>query len=84
MKTTDGGAIIRTTNGGATWTLMASGTTELLSDVSFVDTMHGWAVGQFGTILRSVPAFSDVATTPEPGSGTLPGSFVPSGRGGEA
>ena len=43
----DYGAIIRTTDGGATWKAAATAPTldGWLYDVSFVDATHGWAVG---------------------------------------
>src|SRR5713226_1443217 len=46
-----GGTILRTTNGGATWTPQSSGTTHWLFGVSFVDANTGTAVGAAGTIL---------------------------------
>jgi photosystem II stability/assembly factor-like uncharacterized protein len=39
------GTIVRTTDGGATWTVQSSGTTNNLFAVSFVDASTGWAVG---------------------------------------
>ena len=36
------------------WTTQASGTTEWLNDVQFVDNMHGWAVGDNGTIVATI------------------------------
>jgi photosystem II stability/assembly factor-like uncharacterized protein len=47
------GTILRTTDGGATWTAQESCTTNLLYGVSFTDANTGTAVGQFGTILRT-------------------------------
>src|SRR5262249_38400098 len=47
------GTILRTTDGGATWTPQSSGTTRFLRGVSFADANTGWAVGDGGTILRS-------------------------------
>src|SRR5258707_9438478 len=41
----DYGTILRTTDGGATWTLQTSGTTGGLSAVSFVQANTGTAVG---------------------------------------
>jgi photosystem II stability/assembly factor-like uncharacterized protein len=38
---------------GATWSAQRSGTTLGLNDVDFVDTLHGWAVGNMGTILAT-------------------------------
>ncbi len=48
-----GGTIIRTDDGGATWTRQSSGTVEDLRAVSFVDANTGTAVGDNGTILRT-------------------------------
>jgi photosystem II stability/assembly factor-like uncharacterized protein len=39
------GTILRTLNGGVTWTPQSSGTTNALVGVSFVDANTGWAVG---------------------------------------
>src|SRR5215467_15861881 len=44
------GTILRTDDGGATWTLQSSGTTQTLRGVSFVDANTGTAVGFGGTI----------------------------------
>jgi photosystem II stability/assembly factor-like uncharacterized protein len=48
------GAILRTDNGGATWTTQAPNTSARLRDVFFVDRFRGWAVGDNGTILHTV------------------------------
>ena len=48
------GAIARSTDGGQTWALQASGTTEPLSGVSATGPMTAVAVGANGTILRTV------------------------------
>ncbi|MCH7879201.1 MAG: hypothetical protein IH914_07805 [candidate division Zixibacteria bacterium] len=48
-----GGAILRTTDGGANWVSQTSGTTEWLRGVSFSDANAGTAVGLAGTILRT-------------------------------
>ena len=48
----DFGTILRTTDGGTTWTSQTSGTTSDLWDVSFIDANTGIAVG--GTILRTI------------------------------
>ena len=40
-----GGLIEHSTDGGATWTPQQSGTDADLWSVSFVDSLHGWAVG---------------------------------------
>src|SRR5215471_6169561 len=47
------GTILRTDDAGATWTRQSSGTTNILSGVSFVDADTGTAVGASGTILRT-------------------------------
>ena len=47
------GTILRTTDGGNTWTSQSSGTTSYLSAVSFADLNTGTVVGQYGTILRT-------------------------------
>jgi len=48
----DYGTILRTTDGGETWTLQSSGTTSHLYGVSFTDANTGTAVGDRGPILR--------------------------------
>jgi photosystem II stability/assembly factor-like uncharacterized protein len=45
--------ILRTTDGGATWTPQSSGTTEFLEGVAFTDANTGTVVGSGGTILRT-------------------------------
>jgi len=47
------GIILRTENGGTTWTLQNSGTTNNLYSVNFLVANTGWAVGQNGTILNT-------------------------------
>jgi|GEM_PF-5756371 len=47
------GTVLRTTNRGATWTRLDSGTVRELAAVSFDDGNTGTAVGQAGTILRT-------------------------------
>jgi photosystem II stability/assembly factor-like uncharacterized protein len=49
----DGGTIIVTTDGGAIWTTLDSGTTGSLAAVCAVDSTHVWACGASGLILRS-------------------------------
>jgi photosystem II stability/assembly factor-like uncharacterized protein len=41
------GAIVRSDDGGETWTQQCSGTTYHLQDVFFVDAQTGWAVGGY-------------------------------------
>ncbi len=47
------GTILRTTDGGSTWVVQTSGTTDFLYGVSFTDATTGTAVGTGGTILRT-------------------------------
>jgi photosystem II stability/assembly factor-like uncharacterized protein len=49
----DGGVILRTTDGGATWRLQPSGTSNSLLGVYFTDATTGTVVGETGTILRT-------------------------------
>src|SRR4030095_11637776 len=49
----DYGTIVRTTDGGNSWTIQVSGTTQNLWAVSFIDANRGTAVGEGGTILRT-------------------------------
>jgi photosystem II stability/assembly factor-like uncharacterized protein len=51
--TTYFGAIVATTDGGATWTNQAPGTTAILNGVSSVGTSQAWAVGDGGHILAT-------------------------------
>lgn len=45
------GTIRRTTDGGQTWTSVASGTISTLFSITFIDTLTGWIVGDNGLIL---------------------------------
>src|SRR5881275_28164 len=45
------GTIVRTTDGGNSWTVQASDTTQTLWAVSFTDANHGTAVGEGGVIV---------------------------------
>ena len=47
------GTILRTTDGGESWTPQISGTTNTLWDVSLVGANIGTVVGANGTILRT-------------------------------
>src|SRR5208283_954319 len=49
----DAGTILRTTNGGTSWTIQPSGTTNNLFGISFTGTSAGTAVGQYGAIFRT-------------------------------
>ncbi len=50
----DFGTILRTTDGGTTWTLQRSGSDNSLLAVCFVNADTGWAVGRRGTILHTI------------------------------
>jgi photosystem II stability/assembly factor-like uncharacterized protein len=47
----DTGVILKTTNGGSSWSAQASGTGQNLRAVYFIDSAIGYVVGQNGTIL---------------------------------
>lgn len=51
-----GGTIIKTTNGGTTWTTKTSLTANALTSVKFISATNAIAVGQFGIILSSTNA----------------------------
>jgi hypothetical protein len=56
---------VRTTDGGATWTLQQTGTTAELLGLRFSDARHGSAVGVGGTMLRY---YSDLSLVSVPAS----------------
>ncbi len=47
------GIIIKTTDGGDSWTVQSSGTTNTLYGVAFADELTGYAVGEGGTVLKT-------------------------------
>ena len=47
------GTILKTINGGSTWTPQFSGTNESLNSVFFTDVNTGYVVGSSGTILKT-------------------------------
>jgi len=49
----DAGTILKTVNGGATWTAQTSGIAKTLLSVYFTDTHTGWAVGSAGEIIKT-------------------------------
>ncbi len=49
----DTGAILKSTDAGATWTPLTSGTSATLHGIYFLDPNEGVAVGDSGTILRT-------------------------------
>ena len=44
--------IAHTANGGATWGSQTSSTSNYLESVFFIDANHGWAVGNYGIVLK--------------------------------
>jgi photosystem II stability/assembly factor-like uncharacterized protein len=60
------GTILRSTDGGTSWTLQETGTTAALFAVSFVDANTGWAVG-FG-IFNSESPISPILHTTDGGA----------------
>jgi uncharacterized repeat protein (TIGR01451 family) len=64
------GTIVRTMDGGETWTAQTAPTLESLNGVDFVDANNGWAVGAGGTIVHTndggtLWTLQTVATTDE-------------------
>jgi len=49
----DGGVIMKTTNGGTTWTVTYHSTCIGLNKVFFMNNSIGWAVGVYGTIIKT-------------------------------
>ena len=47
------GTVLRSADGGGTWTRSPTPTADILFAVSFADSQSGWAVGAHGVILRS-------------------------------
>jgi len=70
------GTILRSTDGGQSWSYTESPTDAPLYDVSFADDDHGWAVGATGTLLRS----TDGGQTWTPTSVTVTDPFDGSAR----
>ena len=51
--TSSGGQIIKSTDAGASWTVLISGTSLSLNAIFFTDTLTGYVVGNQGTILKT-------------------------------
>jgi photosystem II stability/assembly factor-like uncharacterized protein len=47
------GTILRSRDGGLSWELQPSGTTEALFRVNFIDGNEGWVSGSYGTLLHT-------------------------------
>ena len=69
------GQIVNTTDGGASWTAQASGTTATLQDVHFTDANTGWAVGSSGTILHTIDGGATWAAQTAAGAHNLDGVY---------
>ncbi len=69
------GTILRTTNGGSSWTSQTSGTTISLLGVSITDANTGTAVGQTGTILRTTTG-GEVVSVEDDLSAEIPTGFA--------
>ena len=48
-----GGGLMRTQNGGETWTSSSTGTRTALTDLHFIDRLRGWMVGFHGAVLKT-------------------------------
>ena len=48
-----GSVVARSDDGGQTWATAATGVRAPITSLEFVDTEHGWAVGQLGTVLAT-------------------------------
>jgi photosystem II stability/assembly factor-like uncharacterized protein len=59
----DSGTIVRSNDGGETWTQQCSGTTDNLAGVSFVDAQTGWAVGGYAEFITGRITQAIVHTT---------------------
>ena len=60
----DSGEILRTVDGGQTWSKVASGVTTRLSSVRFADAKNGWIAGDFGAVLRTIDGGATWALQP--------------------
>jgi len=49
----DGGTLLRTSDGGQSWTPQVSGVSQRLESICFTSATNGWAVGQGGTVLHT-------------------------------
>ncbi len=53
------GTVMKTTDGGTTWLVVSSGTTEDIASIDFPDPTHGWFATRFGKIFYT----GDAGTT---------------------
>ncbi|NIV10274.1 MAG: glycosyl hydrolase, partial [Aliifodinibius sp.] len=54
----DGGHILKTTDGGATWNILSNGIIDMVMSISFVNSNIGWAIGSSGA-----PSYMILKTT---------------------
>jgi serine/threonine protein kinase/photosystem II stability/assembly factor-like uncharacterized protein len=66
----DGGALLRTTDGGNTWTTLFTADQDLY-DVHFTDGRHGWLSGFHGSLWRTEDGGTTWAAQPSPGDITV-------------
>ncbi|MEQ8174647.1 MAG: S-layer homology domain-containing protein [Syntrophomonadaceae bacterium] len=66
-----GGVILHSTDGGASWTPQESGTDKSLLDIYFVASNLGYAVGSDGTILRFTGAAAPTISAPTVATGAV-------------
>lgn len=72
-----GGSILRSADGGATWTKVSSGTGKALWAADFADAQTGWVVGDSGTIaFRYRPTYKVEVVAGTGGSVRLSESYV--------
>jgi len=58
VKPDQRGLLLKTSNGGITWTEQVFDTTHAFSSVCFIDTLHGWVAGYNGIIMQTADAGS--------------------------
>lgn len=66
LYVSDAGRIGKTTNGGANWNIIPSGTSESLFSVKFTDAMTGYACGNNGAIIRTTNGGDNWSTQTSP------------------
>lgn len=67
------GCILKSTDGGITWTQQTSGTSLNLRTIDFVDSLVGYAAGSSGTILKTT---NGGLSGLKPVSKSIPGKFI--------
>jgi len=70
----DSGTVLQSVDGGVTWSVGASGTTETLHGVWTGDTGGGIAVGAGGTVVQLNVTVPSASPTPSPGGSTTSSS----------